>query len=151
MTLAINWNKYIKYGEFVSTNGIKLEFKWEFDRLSGEKRDAELILSAILGLAYPYKIVTIHSVNPKELSSYCDAIYYPKTNLSDGRLNGKYILYDDVVTTGKSLLKAIKYYEKRYNKKPEKCVCIIDRRKKSITDKECFELDVISIQKDVLI
>lgn len=130
----INWNKYIKYGEFISTNGIKLPFKWEFDRLRNEINDRYIILASILSLAYPYDLVAIHTVNPIDLTHHCKAIYYPKTNISDGTIDSKYVLYDDVVTTGKSMLKAIEYY----GKKPEKCICIVDRRDR-------IELDIISI------
>jgi orotate phosphoribosyltransferase len=98
-----------------------------------------------LSLAYPYDIVAIHTVNPKILEKRCKAIYFPNTNVSNGNISEDYVLYDDVITTGKSMLKAINYY----NKKPMKCICIVDRRDEAIANISCkgWNLNVISIIK----
>lgn len=141
----IKWEKYIKWGDFISTNKIPLKFKWEFDRLNDYEKDKNIILTSILCLAYPYDIVSIYTINPKILEKYCKAIYYPNTNISDGFVDDKYIIYDDVVTTEKTMIKAIE----KYGKKPEKCICIVDRRDESIQHM-VYELDVISI-KEVLL
>ena len=143
----MDWNKYIKWGTFTSTNGVVLKYKWEFDRLNNNFFDRNIILSSILSLAYPYDIVGIHTVNPLILKKVCKAIYYPNTNISEGIVDNKYVLYDDVVTTGTSMLKAIE----KYNKKPEKCICIVDRRD-DVKHAECkgWNLDIISIISNVL-
>lgn len=139
----IEWNKYIKWGDFTSTNGIKLKYKWEFDRLNNYKKDENIILTSILCLSHPYDIVGIHTINPKPLEKYCKAIYYPKNNISDGFVDDKYVLYDDVITTGKSMLKAIE----KYGKIPERCICIVDRRDEGTrnVNYKGIDLDVISI------
>ena len=142
----IEWEKCIKWGDFMSTSGIPLKFKWEFDRLNRSNKemvDRNIILTSILSLAHPYDIVAIHTVNPRKLKQRCKAIYYPIDNISNGIVDDKYVLYDDVVTTGKSMIKAIE----KYAKIPEKCICIVDRRnesKKNIYYKG-IELEIISI------
>ena len=146
----INWNKYLKWGDFKSTHGIELPFKWEFDRLDTEKRDKEIILTSVLSACLLNDLVVIHTVHPKELEKYAKAIYYPQTNklISIDYNSGKYILYDDVITTGKSMIKGIK----KMGYPPEFCLCIIDRRYE--LQKEILNLSqdlrVISIKRDLL-
>ena len=146
----IVWNKYIKYGSFKSTHGIELPFKWEFDRLETEEGDKVTILTSVLSACLLNDLVVIHTVHPKELEKYAKAIYYPQTNLikkQSGDL-GKYIIYDDVVTTGKFMLKCIE----KIGYSPEFCLCIIDRRYE--LQKEILNLSqdlrVISIKRDLL-
>lgn len=147
----MDWNKYIKFGDFTSKSGIKLKWKWEFDRLDEEFIDRTIIITSILSLAYPYDVVSIHTVHPFSLRKVCKAIYYPDTDVSEGFIekDGKYVLYDDVVTTGKTMIKAIK----KYKKKPERCICIVDRRpevKSYIKQRAVQKLDIISIIGNVL-
>lgn len=146
----IEWNKYIKWGNFKSTHGIELPFKWAFDRLEKGKRDKEIILTSVLSACLLNDLVVIHTIHPKALEKYAKAIYYPQTNLmkkQNGDL-GKYIIYDDVITTGKSMLKCIE----KIGYAPEFCLCIIDRRFE--TQKEILNLSqnlkVISIKRDLL-
>ncbi len=141
----IEWNKYIKWGKFISTSGIELDYKWEFDGLNDNIHDNNLILTSILSLSYPFDIVAIHTINPASLEHYCTAKYYPNTNVSDGSILNDYVLFDDVVTTGKSMLKAID----KYKKPPKRCICIVDRRKE-ILDVDFNNLDIISIERDIL-
>ena len=144
----IEWEKYIKWGTFKSTSGIMLKYKWEFDRLNKELFDKYLIIASIISLSHPYNIVDIHTVNPVDLKSKCKAIYYPNTNISEGFVDYKYVLYDDVVTTGKSMLKAIQ----KYGKKPEKCICIVDRRDEGKRNEnyEGMSLNVISVMNKLM-
>ena len=139
----IEWEKYVKWGDFISTNGIPLKYKWEFDRLDKYKNDKNIILASILCLAHPYNIVGIHTINPTDLKQRCKAIYYPDTNTSDGIVDYKYVLYDDVVTTGTSMVRAIE----KYGKRPEKYICIVDRRDEVTQHVECqsWRLNIISI------
>jgi orotate phosphoribosyltransferase len=150
LSQTIDWRKYIKQGNFKSTHGIELSFKWEFDRLETEVIDKEIIISSVLLAGVINNLVVIHTVHPKELEKYAKAIYYPQTNLikkESGDL-GKYIIYDDVITTGKSILKCIE----KIGYAPEFCLCIIDRRyefQKEILDLS-QDLKVISIKRDLL-
>ena len=146
----IAWNKYIKWGNFKSTHGIELPFKWEFDRLETEEGDKLIILTSVLSACLLNGLVVIRNVHPKELEKYAKAIYYPQTNLmkkQSGAL-GKYIIYDDVITTGKTMLKCIE----KIGYAPEFCLCIIDRRYE--LHKEILnlsqDLKVISIKRDLL-
>ena len=153
--VCIEWNKYIKWGKFTSTHGIELPFKWEFDRLEKNERDRELIYISVISSTIPYDLVVIHTVHPRELENYAKAIYYPTTGVfnkrkvfSENRDLGKYVLFDDVVTTGKSMLECIE----KIGRKPERCICIVDRRKealKSPEDKGWF-LDLVSIEQDII-
>lgn len=146
----IAWNIYLKYGNFKSTHGIELPFKWEFDRLETEEGDKVIILTSVLSACLLNDLVVIHTVHPKELEKYAKAIYYPQTNLIEKQSGdlGKYIIYDDVITTGKSILKCIE----KIGYAPEFCLCIIDRRFE--TQKEILNLSqnlkVISIKRDLL-
>lgn len=142
----IKWNKYIKWGDFTSTNGIELKYKWEFDRLNNYKKDENIILASILCLAHPYKIVGISTINPKSLEKHCKAIYYPKTDISDGFVDYKYVLYDDVITTGKNMITATK----KYGKIPEKYICIVDRRDEGKKDVNYKNIDYKGINLDVI-
>ena len=146
----IAWNIYIKYGNFKSTHGIECQFKWEFDRLETEEGDKVIILTSVLSACLLNNLVVIHTVHPKELEKYAKAIYYPQTKLlkkQSGDL-GKYIIYDDVITTGKSMLKCIE----KIGYAPEFCLCIIDRRyefqKENLNLSQ--DLRVISIKRDLL-
>lgn len=146
----IAWNIYLKYGNFKSTHGIELPFKWEFDRLETEEGDKVIILTSVLSACLLNDLVVIHTVHPKELEKYAKAIYYPQTNLIEKQRGdlGKYIIYDDVITTGKSILKCIE----KIGYAPEFCLCIIDRRfefQKEIV-KLSQDLRVISIKRDLL-
>lgn len=146
----IAWNIYIKYGHFKSTHGIELPYKWEFDRLEREEGDKVIILTSVLSAYLLNDLVVIHTVHPKDLEKYAKAIYYPQTNLikkQSGDL-GKYVIYDDVITTGKSVLKCIE----KIGYAPEFCLCIIDRRyefQKEILNLS-QKLKVISIKRDLL-
>lgn len=146
----IAWNIYIKYGHFRSTHGIALPFKWEFDRLEREEGDRIIILTSVLSACLLNDLVVIHTVHPKELEKHAKAIYYPQTSLmkKQGGALGKYIVYDDVITTGKSMLKCIE----KIGYAPEFCLCIIDRRYE--LHKEILNLSqnlkVISIKRDLL-
>ena len=146
----INWNKYLKWGDFKSTHGIELPFKWEFDKLDTEKRDKEIILTSVLSACLLNDLVVIHTVHPKELEKYAKAIYYPQTNTMKKQRGDleNCIIYDDVITTGKSMLKCIK----KIGYAPEFCLCIIDRRYE--LQKEILNLSqglrVISIKRDLL-
>ncbi len=131
----IDWNKYIKLGKFISTNGIYLPFKWEFNKLEQEKQDSYLIISKILQISSKYQMVAIHSVHPKQLEKCFNWIFYPKKNIllqKEKYKLQKYIIYDDVVTTGKSIQKCINYIRI----KPEFCICLVDR-----TEYTNFKLD----------
>jgi len=143
----IEWNKYIRWGKFISTSGLTLPFKWEFDRLNEPENiiESNLILTSILSLAYPYKIVGIHSINPITLEKYCSSIFYPITNCGDGRLDkyDEYVIYDDVITTGKTIQRAIDHYYKFTNLEPRKCICIMDRREEF----QSSDMEIISIYK----
>lgn len=152
----IEWNKYIEWGKFISTHGIELPYKWEFDRLENEERDKEIIISSILGFSYPYTLVGIHTIHPNELEKkYCSSIYYPKTNILELRYGHNiikdyegYIIYDDVITTGRTILKCID----KIGRTPRKIICIIDRRQEVI-NKLSFEektLKITSIERDIL-
>lgn len=148
----INWSKYIKWGKFTSTHGIELPYKWEFDKLEKEKHDEEIILSCILGLIYPSKLIGIDTIHPKSLEKYCSAIYYPKTNVFENienpiDKNEDYVIFDDVITTGITIKKCIEKLDIR----PVKIICIIDRRKEILDlSKKEPNLNVISIERDIL-
>jgi orotate phosphoribosyltransferase len=146
----IDWNKYLKWGNFKSTHGIELPFKWEFNRLEKEKRDKEIILASVLSACLLNDLVVIHTVHPKELEKYAKEIFFPQTNklVNLDYVSGKYIVYDDVITTGKSMLKCVE----KIGYAPEYCLCIIDRRfefKKEILNLS-QKLKVISIKRDLL-
>ena len=146
----IDWKKYIKQGAFKSTHGIELPFKWEFDKLETEEMDKEIIISSVLLACIINDLVVIHTVHPKELEKYAKAIYYSQTNYivkKNGGL-GNYFIYDDVITTGKSMLKCIE----KIGYAPEFCLCIIDRRKELQKNIVNFspESKVISIKRDIL-
>lgn len=143
----IDWNKYIKEGAFKSTHGIELPFKWEFDRLEKEERDKAIIFTSVISACILNDLVVIHTVHPKILRNYAKAIYYPQTNIMKKQTHGDlgaYILYDDVITTGKSMLKCIR----KIGYPPKFCLCIIDRRK-DITHFS-LKLKVISIKTYIL-
>ena len=150
MSQTIDWRKYIKQGNFKSTHGIELSFKWEFDRLETEVIDKEIIISSVLLAGVINNLVVIHTVHPNELEKFAKIIYYPQTNLIKKQRGdlGKYIIYDDVITTGKSMLKCIE----KIGYTPEFCLCIIDRRYEC--QKEILylyhDLRVISIKRDIL-
>lgn len=132
MSVIIKWNKYIEYKEFISTHGLKLPYKFEFDRLKYNKRDREIILSVIVSLRYLYDLVAIYTIHPVEVTYFCDMIYYPQTHTFNGIKKtryqlGKYVIYDDVITTGKTIKKCIKLIDK----KPEYCICIINRTRET--------------------
>jgi len=144
----IEWNKYIKWGKFISTHGVELPFKWEFNRLEMEERDKNIIIAAILAASFRHDLVIISTYHPKELRNFADIVYYPKTN-SFARIKkvrkqlNRYVIYDDVVTTGKSMINCIQ----QIGFCPEYCLCLMDRRMealKSISDKG-WDLDIISI------
>jgi len=147
----IDWNKYIKRGNFKSTHGIELPFKWEFDSLETEEKDKIIIFTSVLSACLLNELVVIHTVHPHVLRNYAKAIYYPRTNIFKEQRRGdlgKYIIYDDVITTGKSILKCIE----EIGYAPEFCLCIIDRRKELQKDIANFspELKVFSIKTHIL-
>ena len=142
----INWEKYIKWGNFKSAHGLDLPFKWEFDRLEIEPTDKKTILISILSACLLNDLVVINTVHPIELRKYANTIYYPKKNLikkQSGNL-GKYVLYDDVITTFQSMSRCIE----KIGYSPEFCLCIIDRRD---GDFLAFgkDLNIISIKRDL--
>ena len=124
--MIIEWNHYIKWGEFESTHGTILPFKWEFDRLEHfpQRDDANLIIAAVRCLAYPYEIVGIRSIHPQMLIPYCTSRYDPKTKTFDGiKPKGKYVVYDDAITTGQTICECIR----EVGRKAEFAICIVDR------------------------
>jgi len=132
--IKIEWNKYIKYGWFTSTHSIELPYKFEFDKLNDNKRDKEIILAGIICLKHLYDLVAIHTIHPIEVKNFCNTIYYPTTHVFDGSGKrktrsqlGEYVIYDDVITTGKTIEKCIELI----GKKPEYCICIINRTRET--------------------
>jgi len=135
----IRWNKYIQYGEFKSSSGLTLEFKWVFDSLDfHDSLDTKIITTAIKALAYPYLLVGIESVHPKTL--VCDYIYDPKTKSfkHDKIPQGDYVIYDDVVTKGVT----VDGCQRVVGFEAEKVICIINRKVEKITI-----LNIVSIQE----
>lgn len=126
--LHINWNKYIEYGWFTSTNDVELPFKFEFDKLEEEQRDKEIITGILYGISLIYDIVGIHTIHPKEVESLCSFKYHPEMRNCEyvpfKSIRG-FIIYDDVITTGKTISECIRVL----GAKPEFCICLIDRRR----------------------
>lgn len=143
----INWNKYIERGDFKSTHGIKLPFKWEFNKLETEERDKEIIITSVLSACLLNDLVVIHTVHPKDLEKYAKVIYYPKIDFMKKQgILGKYVVYDDVVTTGISMLKCTE----KIGHPPEFYLCIIDRRNELIKEIANNFFSIISIERDLL-
>jgi len=152
----IEWNKYIDFRSFISTHGIKLPYKWEFDRLELNEEDKKLILASIISMCYPTPLVIIYSVHPKSLEQFADFMYYPSSNVLEDLVYKRtrrsaiqkiedYIIYDDVITTGKTVINCIE----KIGQFPSKIICLIDRREEALKsiDDNGWSLDVISLQK----
>ncbi len=134
----IEWNIYIKWGRFKSTNGVDLKFKWEFDRLELPFNvfDAQIITTAVRCLAYPNELVLIDTVNPKKLKEYTEIDYFPKSKRIHNPPLGNYVIYDDVITTGKTVKNCITVI----GREPEAVICIVNREKQWLP-----HLNIISI------
>lgn len=135
--VEIEWNKYIKWGKFTSTSGLELNFKWEFDRIEKDPYDRLTVMCQVFALAFGRDLIGIHTVHPKDVEKSCEGIYFPSGGCLDLRKFGKsrqhlkdYVIYDDVITTGKTIKKCIDYI----GNPPSLIVCIIDRRKETKTD-----------------
>ena len=123
----INWNKYIKYGKFKTSAGLTSYFKFEFNYLNLEKnkKDSNLILSFIKALTINYNLVSIYSINPNNIYFISDYVFYPKRENSViiYSLNKPYIIYDDVISTTKTILKCINHI----GKLPVFLLCLVNR------------------------
>ena len=130
MINKINWNKYIVKKEFISTHGIKLPFKYEFDllNLKENKDDSLKIFNFIFHFDKIFNIIYINSINPSSLYSIAKFIYYPNYNKLDYfniNLKMDYIIYDDIITTFKTMREVINIVG--YN--PLFCICLKNRMK----------------------
>jgi len=121
----IDFSKYFVAGEFTSTHGVKLNGKYEFDLLDKpENKDARIITNKILELRNGLKLFAIQSIHPITLTDCIDGYYSPKDDTWNFDLRGcDYIIYDDVITTGKSVEDCIK----RVGKQPKFVICLVDR------------------------
>jgi len=138
----IEWNEYIKYGDFTSKHGVKFKFKWEFDRLNKALNwsDAELIATAVRCLAYPNELVVIDTVNPSILKEYTESIYYPKSKRIHNAPLENYVIYDDVITKGITVQECITVI----GREAEAVICIVDREKHDL-----LLLNIISIIDEI--
>jgi len=134
--------KYIHKGNFVFNSGQTSTFKYEVEEMLTDPFYLEYLLKNIhlsnhyIGIASGGALmaIVVHVRNPSSKLS----IIKKQEGLFGEKPSGKWVLIDDVVTTGGSLRRAIELI----GSVPEKIIVAVDRRE---VKEKIFELEVISL------
>jgi len=136
--------KFLKFGDFTSSSGLKIWYYYNFRTFTVQVKEwKELIIKMsnfinelksinpvrIVGIgSFGYNLTYAVSARLKDLSRF--SLYNPHLNritagLPKDEINiyKDYIIIDDVITTGSTIINAIEYYET----KPLHILCLVNR------------------------